>query len=67
MSNVNKFISTELELPLCLKCAFIQKNGICKAFPKGIPIRFLSGNEEHTKSFTGDHGIQFKPKTGGTT
>ena len=34
---------------------------ICKAFPDGIPFEISRGWNDHTKSYSGDHGIQFEP------
>ena len=33
----------------------------CKAFPKGIPEQIATGENDHTKPFKGDNGIQFEP------
>jgi hypothetical protein len=34
----------------------------CEAFPEGIPDKITEGFD-HTKSFRGDHGIRFEPRT----
>ena len=45
----------------CLACSNLNDIAItCKAFPKGIPEKILSGNYDHTKPFDGDNGIQFR-------
>ena len=31
----------------------------CKAYPRGIPKEIAYGDNPHTKSFKGDHGILF--------
>lgn len=33
---------------------------VCAAFPKGIPDEIAYGENKHTKSYPGDHGIQYK-------
>jgi len=32
----------------------------CKAFLDGIPEKIAYGDDDHTKSFLGDNGIQFE-------
>lgn len=32
----------------------------CEAFPKGIPAVIWRGDNDHTKPFKGDNGIQFE-------
>ena len=53
-------------LPICYSCKnFLKKDeGLyfnCKAFPKGIPIEIIEGENNHKKPFKGDNGIQFEP------
>jgi hypothetical protein len=44
-----------------MKNSVNKKNGnVCKAFPKGIPDKIWSGENNHEKPFKGDHGIQFE-------
>lgn len=46
---------------LCGTCVHkSKKDATCKAFPDGIPDVFLTGKQEHTKPYRGDHGIQYK-------
>ncbi len=33
----------------CPICKYYQFDDTCTAFPEGIPLMFLSGQEEHTK------------------
>jgi hypothetical protein len=35
----------------------------CDAFPDGIPIEILKKEVVHTSPYSGDHGIQFEPRT----
>ena len=39
---------------------------VCKAFPKGIPKKIITGEHDHTKPYKGDHGIRFEPIEGTT-
>lgn len=32
---------------------------VCAAFPDGIPKEIWRGDNNHTKPYQGDHGIQF--------
>ena len=48
----------------CRSCKRFKSDGAnawCKAFPKGIPKKILSGEHDHTKPFKGDGGIRFEP------
>ncbi|MCW4050498.1 MAG: hypothetical protein NWE89_12270 [Candidatus Bathyarchaeota archaeon] len=60
---------TVIEEPLCATCKhvnFYSKQDLsvdkptCDAFPEGIPDVFWLGGKEHTKPYSGDHGIQFE-------
>ena len=33
---------------------------VCGAFPDGIPVEIWKGDNKHTESYPGDHGIQFE-------
>ena len=33
----------------------------CKAFPKGIPEKIITGEHDHTNPFPGDNEIRFEP------
>ena len=55
---------------ICTSCKNYNKNstnaendiiGTCKAFPKEIPEEIWTGENNHTKSYKGDNGIQFEP------
>ena len=58
---------SELHIPtfssVCGRCR--HKNArpprTCAAFPDGIPMRIWLGENDHTKSYRGDHGIRFSP------
>ena len=49
------------DLPLCISCKWFIDGGTCKAFPKGIPDDFLTGELQHTIPYPGDNGIQYEP------
>ena len=61
--SINRFIWNEndVEKPLCWRCKHLLNDGECKAFPGGIPNKFLSGKSRHTKPYKGDNGVQFEP------
>ena len=48
--------------PRCVYCKHYNRNdpGTCRAFPQGIPGRFIIGTIEHLAPYNGDHGIQFE-------
>lgn len=51
--------------PICTGCKHLKGNLInphCDAF-KEIPWDILLSKVDHRKPFSGDNGIQFKPKT----
>ena len=54
--------------PICDGCKWyaLQYNDdgvpICKAFPEGIPPEVWLGENNHQKSYFGDHGIRFVSK-----
>ena len=45
---------------MCKRFRSDGANVWCKAFPKGIPDKILTGEHAHTKPFKGDNGILFK-------
>jgi hypothetical protein len=45
----------------CAFCIHLKKGLKCKAFPKGIPEKIITGEHDHTKPFKGDGGIRFEP------
>lgn len=45
----------------CISCRHYRGDLQCDAFPERIPQEILSGEHDHTKPFTGDHGIGFAP------
>ncbi len=52
-------------LSLCSSCLHKHLDAAtCDAFLSGIPERFLDGDDKHTKSMDGDHGIQYEPIVG---
>jgi hypothetical protein len=45
----------------CPICKHYQFGGVCTAFPQGIPLMFLSGQEGHTERIEGqENGIIFE-------
>lgn len=52
--------------PVCRHCRhlhFLDGARICDAFPDGIPKPIWNGENDHTKPYPGDHGIQFEALT----
>jgi hypothetical protein len=49
--------------PQCWTCKHFDKKSkaTCKAFPEGIPSEILFNAFDHTKPYSGDHGIRFEP------
>ena len=35
---------------------------VCDAFPDGIPEPILRGDVDHTRPYSGDHGVQFESR-----
>lgn len=50
--------------PVCLPCKHMidVNKKTCKAFPQGVPKKIWNGDNDHKKSYLGDHGIQFEPR-----
>ncbi len=53
--------------PVCRFCKHFSIKGsidsgfpVCDAFPDGIPVEIWKGDNNHTKPYPGDHGIQFE-------
>lgn len=45
----------------CLSCKHFRDTPItCNAYPKGIPLKIITGNFDHTKPFKGDNNIQYE-------
>jgi hypothetical protein len=51
-----------LGLPQCFGCKHSHHNGMCDAFPKGIPRAILGDYHDHRKPYPGDNGIRFEAK-----
>ncbi len=47
--------------PVCYGCAHHFGDRMCEAFPGGIPDKIMSGEDDHTQPFPGDHGIRYEP------
>jgi len=51
----------------CAFCSRLDSNSekrVCSAFPKGIPNKILSGDDQHREPFKGDGGLQWSPLLG---
>lgn len=47
----------------CFLCAHYKKDLKCRAFPRGIPKRILSGDFDHKEKYPNQQGtIVFEPK-----
>lgn len=55
-----EYVSDE---PQCFSCLWFKGDGVCDAFPEGIPERIYLNLADHRKPYTGDGGIQYKPRT----
>lgn len=53
-----------LTVSQCVKCKHWLLNGVCKAFPSGVPTVILGNMVDHSEPFEGDHGIVFQPRDG---
>jgi len=55
-----------IPLPQCLNCKYLRRlrrrdpTFTCDAFPDGIPDAIFLEQVDHTKPYSGDHGIHFK-------
>ena len=64
----DRFLHYDLFNLRCQSCAHYNPERdaklipVCKAFPSGIPLKIFNGQNDHSKPFPGDHGIQFAPK-----
>lgn len=45
---------------ICHSCRHNRGMGKCAAYPEGIPVDILVGNEIHTHPLPGDNGIQYE-------
>ena len=47
---------------LCTTCIHFNNDepATCAAFPHGIPMKVISGENKHRQSLPGDHGIQYE-------
>jgi hypothetical protein len=53
---------TEREFPGCTSCRHLQLDATCPAFPDGIPLRVLSGEQSHLDELPGQvPGTVFEP------
>lgn len=49
-------------VPNCFKCLYYFNQRKCKAFPIGIPLKIILGDDLHISHYPGDKGITFHPK-----
>lgn len=58
-------------IPQCSSCAHFKPDrhggNFCDAFPElpGIPAAIILGEHDHRLAYPGDHGIRYKPMSGG--
>jgi hypothetical protein len=45
---------------ICRACRRLSAEGVCEAFPDGIPTRILFQHFDHRLPFPGDRGLRFK-------
>lgn len=61
----DSILSEVIYSPVCNLCTHYHINreekNTCDAFPDGIPEEIWVGDNDHTKPYEGDHGIQFEP------
>lgn len=51
------------DTPQCWTCKHFTPavgNWHCRAFPKGIPEKILSGGHDHTNAYPRDHGVRYE-------
>lgn len=64
-------LDAELAVPVysevCSSCAHLDtsRERHCAAFPVGIPLAIWLGDNDHTRPYLGEHGIQFEPVRAG--
>lgn len=56
--------------PVCLNCKHWHQDNeeafTCDAFPGGIPEPIYMAENDHSRPYPGDHGIQFEPMEAAT-
>ena len=48
-----------IKISQCSSCMNWIGDGICNAFPKGVPSKILQNEHDHRQPFKGDNGILF--------
>lgn len=48
----------------CVTCKWNLGGLQCEAYPKGIPVRIVTGEHDHREPYPGDNGIRYEPLKG---
>lgn len=51
-----------VEVSQCVRCRHFRPDGLCEAFPEGVPDEILANEHDHRQPYDGDNGVQFEPR-----